>query len=109
MAHWFWGAFFAVLGGLVVGAINFLLSRAVLRKNAEMFSGFSVLRQLLQVAYLVMLYLVAPKTPWGLMPLLVGGAIGISVAMFFSTATLVKENEKRRHAAEEQTQEREVE
>lgn len=96
MSFWLWGAVFAFLGGAAVGFVNYLLSRLVLCKKTEWFSFISVARQLLQVGYLVILFFIAPHTPWEQLPLLVGGALGITLTMFFFTARLMKLNDSRR-------------
>lgn len=96
VSFWLWGAAFAFLGGVGVGTVNFLLSRQVLCKKAEWFSFISIARQILQVGYLVLLFFVAPYTPWGQLPLLAGGVLGLTGAMFFFTWRLMKLNDSRR-------------
>ncbi len=90
MSFWLWGASLAFLGGALIGWINYLLSDAALKKKPGMFSFTFIGRQTLQVGYLVLLYFLAPHTPWSMLTLLLGGALGMTVSLIFFTSRLTK-------------------
>lgn len=89
MEHWMIGAALAALGGVLISYFSYLLSRQVLQKKPSLFSAVTVPRQIIQIGYLALVYLVQPMTPWGLVELLVGAAAGLTVAMFFFTKALL--------------------
>lgn len=90
MTLWFWGFLFALLGGGAVALLNYLFSRAVLLRKPAFFPSFSVIRQILNIGYLVFLWFIYPKTPWDVTPLLFGGVLGVTGPMFFFTARLAR-------------------
>ena len=90
MEHWLVGGGLAALIGLAIAAVNYKISLTVLRKKPELVSVMSLPRQVLNVAYLLFVYLVAPYTPWDRMALLIGAAIGMTGSMFFFTWKLLK-------------------
>lgn len=89
MEHWLVGALLAGLGGVLISYLNYLLSRQVLKKKPSLFSAVTVPRQIIQIGYLAVVYFLQPMTPWGLVELLVGAAVGLTVAMFFFTKSLL--------------------
>lgn len=90
MEHWLVGGVVAALVGLVISGVNYKLSLSILKKKPELVAAMSAPRQILNVAYLLLVYLVAPYTPWDLMALLIGAAIGMTGSMFFFTGKLLK-------------------
>lgn len=90
MDHWLVGAGLAAVLGVLISAGNYLLSKRILEKKPSMLSVASVPRQIINVAYLLVVYLAAPLTPWGLTELLVGAAVGLTGAMFYFTGKLLK-------------------
>ena len=90
MSFWLWGALLAFCGGALISFFNYLLSRAVLQYKATFYTAFSVVRQIFQIGYLVVLYFVASYTPWDALILLVGGVLGITLPMFFFTWRLLR-------------------
>ncbi len=94
MSFWLFGVLFSLFGGCLISFLNYLLSRYILIKKEKFFSAFGIIRQIFNVGYLVILYFIAPKTPWDLFYLLIGGALGITLPMFYFTAKLVKLSEK---------------
>lgn len=106
MEHSMVGAILAALIGVVISYLSYLLSKTVLKKNPSLFTAVSVPRQIIQIGYLALVYFVQPFTPWGLMELLVGAALGLTVAMFFFTKSILAQmNQKTSSAEEEQTAE----
>lgn len=89
MEHWLVGALLAGLGGVLISYLSYLLSRQVLKKKPNLFSAVTVPRQIIQIGYLAVVYFLQPMTPWGLVALLVGAAMGLTVAMFFFTKSLL--------------------
>ena len=65
-------------------------------KRPSMYVGMQAVRQLVQIAYLVILFLFGRHTPWNPIWLLVGGAVGITLPMFYFTYRLVKFNDSLR-------------
>jgi hypothetical protein len=90
MSHGVVGLAVALLGGVLVGFINYLLTGPLLRRKASLYAAFSVVRQILHIGYLVALYLAAPYTPWDRLYLLIGGVLGMTVSMAVFTAKLVR-------------------
>lgn len=90
MSHGLFGLAVALLGGVLVGLVNYILTAVVLRRKASLYATFSVVRQLLHIGYLVALYLLAPYTPWDRLYLLIGGVLGMTVSMVVFTARLVR-------------------
>lgn len=85
------GVVFGVLTGAFVSALNYLVSRTVLRKKPKLYTLTPVARQVINVGYLIALYFLSPSLPWGRTLLLFSGVTGITVSMIFFTFRLVKE------------------
>lgn len=90
MDHWLVGGVLAALVGVLISLLNYKISLYVLQKKPELLSMMSIPRQLIHIIYLVIVYMVAPMMPWGLMELLVGAALGLTGAMFYFTQKLLK-------------------
>lgn len=90
MEHWLVGAVLAGVGGVLVSAGNYMLSKWILQKKPGMLAMISMPRQIINVAYLLVVYLVSSLTPWQPVALLVGAAVGLSGAMFYFTGKLLK-------------------
>ena len=90
MDHWLIGGILAAAVGVLLSWGNYLLSRMLLRKKPELLSMITLPRQIINIAYLVVIYFLADKTPWGLMPLLIGAAVGLTGAVFLFTRQLLK-------------------
>ena len=56
------GAVIAAAVGLLIAFANYIFSKKVLLKAPEKYSGSFVIRQILQVAYLVLVYFIGSKT-----------------------------------------------
>ena len=87
------GAIITFVLGFAVAGLNFLLSKAILTKQPDKYAFSTILRQLIQVLYIVAVYFVAEKTPWDMMYMLVGAVLGVTLPMFFFTQRLVKIND----------------
>lgn len=87
------GAVIAFILGAGIAAANYFFSRHMLKKHPSNYASSQMVRQISQIAYLVILFFVGSYTPWDRNWLLVGGCIGITVPMFYFTWKLVKLNE----------------
>lgn len=96
------GAALAFAVGAAIAAANYVFSRYMLMKRPSMYVGMQAVRQVVQVVYLVILFLFGRHTPWDPIWLLVGGALGITLPMFYFTYRLVKFNDSL-HGKEEST------
>ena len=89
-----------IIGGVIAAAVgsliafaNYIFSKKVLLKAPEKYSATFVVRQVLQVAYLVLVYFIGSKTQIAdLVFLLVGAVAGMTVPMFFFTKKLLSVN-----------------
>ena len=78
----------------MIAIANYIFSKKVLLKAPEKHSGSFVIRQILQVAYLVLVYFIGSKTQIAdLAYLLVGAVAGMTVPMFFFTKKLLLLND----------------
>ena len=64
------------LGGAVVAGLNALLSARLLDKKPAAFASFSAVRQLFNVAYLVLVFFGSRALGWDVTAPLVGAALG---------------------------------
>ena len=87
------GAVLAFLIGVGISAINFAISKYFVKHKPEHFAAVQLVRQPIQIAYLLLIYFFAAYTPFDRLWLLVGGALGITVPMLFFTVKLVKLND----------------
>ena len=83
----------AFIVGVGVAAVNYSLSKFMLKKHPDMYAGGQIVRQIIQIGYLVLLFTLGGYTPWDPVWLLLGGCLGITVPMFFFTYKLVKQND----------------
>ena len=79
--------------GVLLATVNYYLSRYIMRNSTKGLAPFSFLRQLINIGYMVLLFLVADSLPWDIMPVIVGGALGITLPIFFFTKKLIAEAE----------------
>lgn len=88
------GAVIAAAVGFLIAFINYAFSKRMLLKAPEKYSATFVARQILQVAYLVLVYFIGSKTQIAdLAYLLVGAVAGMTIPMFFFTKKLVSLND----------------
>lgn len=88
-----------LIGGLLAFAVgaalaygNFRLTKNMLLKKtgASGVGAVSILRQVINVGYLVLVYFLAPKLPCSMIALLVGAVLGLTIPMFLFTFRLTK-------------------
>ena len=87
----------AAAAALLVGAaISFadykILEFFISRKQSNPAVG-SFVRQIINIAYIFLLYFIGKKTGLDVRFLLIGGAIGITVPSFFFTARILKKQD----------------
>lgn len=99
------GAVAAFAVGAVICFGNFKLSEFFLKKHKDRFKYVSFIRQFIQVLYILVLFFVAPYTPWDRTFLLIGAALGITLPMFPFTYKLLKTNNSDRVQTEKEKEE----
>jgi len=87
------GAILTFCVGVAIAAGSYAFSRYVLKRKAKQYAILQIVRQWVQIAYLVVLFLVGKHLPWDTSWLLVGGCLGITLPMFWFTYRLVKLND----------------
>lgn len=93
MNHNIIGAAAAFAAGAVIAFINYLISKKVLVKAPEKYSLITVVRQIIQVGFLALTYLLGTKIQFAdVTYLLVGAVVGVTVPMFFFTKKLLDLN-----------------
>lgn len=88
------GAVAAAAIGFLISFINYTFSKKALVNTPDKFPATFMVRQFLQVAYLVVVYFIGAKTAVAeLMYLLIGAAVGMTVPTIFFTKKLLALNE----------------
>ncbi len=87
------GALICLVIGSGVAFINYLISKHTLIKSPKNFSAVTVLRQFVQVGFLVLVYFIGRNLPYDVLYLLIGAVLGITISMFYFTKKLLKLNE----------------
>ena len=86
------GALLAFLGGCVISYVNYRINLYALRRRTSLLATLSAVRQLLSVAYFVLVYALTRALPWGLAPLL-GAAVGLTVPSVLLAMRLARKND----------------
>ncbi len=92
MENDFIGAAAAFAAGVLISFCNYKISEYFLKNCPDKFSFVSVVRQLIQVLFIVALFFGAKYTPWDRTFVLLGGALGITIPMLIFTSRLLKTN-----------------
>lgn len=83
----------AAAAGVVIAFVNYLLSRQVLLKSPDKYALITVVRQAVQVGFLVAVYFVGKRlTGTDITYLLVGAVLGMTVPMLLFTKKLLALN-----------------
>lgn len=90
MENAFVGGALAFAVGAAVAVGNFLITQKFLKSKNSSLGAVSMIRQLVNVGYFVLLYFLAEHLPWDVFPLLIGGALGITLPMLILTPVLMK-------------------
>lgn len=89
----FFGAALAFVLGAAIAGMNYGLSKTVLKKWPEHYAFTMLIRQILQIGYIILVFLLGEYTPWERLWLLAGAALGVTLPMICFTFMLVKLNE----------------
>ncbi len=76
--------------GVGLAFVNDLIARFFMKKGTNGISASFLLRQLICVAYLVILYVIGQKTAYNPFMLLIGGALGVTLPLLYFTPRLLK-------------------
>ena len=87
------------LGGAVVAGLNALLSARLLEKKPAAFASFSAVRQLFNVAYLVLVFFGSRALGWDVTAPLVGAALGLTALSMVFAMLLARRNDKKSKSA----------
>ena len=94
MNHNLIGAIVGAIAGVVIALINYIFSKKVLINAPEKYSLITVVRQILQVGFLVVVYFTGTKTQLAdPVYLLIGAVLGMTVPMIYFTKKLLLINE----------------
>ncbi len=85
-------ALLALLGGGVMAYLNYMITGMLIKCKPEFVAAGSVIRQVINVAYLAAVYFISSELLSSVLYTLVGAVIGLTVPMFFFTFRLVKKN-----------------
>ena len=97
-------AVIAAAVGFLIAFVNYIFSKKMLLKAPDKYSVTFVARQILQVAYLVLVYFIWSKTQIAdLIYLLVGAVAGMTIPMFFFTKKLLAFNDAMKTKKEDET------
>lgn len=78
-------------GGLI-GLLNYRLGRKVLLTAPDRYAIASLVKQVMNIALLVICYVVGVRTPLSVAALLVGVVVGITISTVWFTMLLLKVN-----------------
>ena len=84
----------AFLCGTAISFVDFRISKYFLRRGEQKLAVSSMLRQTLNVAYLVILFLLAQHFGLRTWLLLLGGALGLTIPSVLFTAKLLKASDR---------------
>ena len=102
MNHNITGALITAAAGLFIAFANYLISEKALTKAPQKYSLVTVVRQALQIGFLVAVYLVGTRIDSvEITYLLVGAVVGMTLPMLYFTKKLLKVNEKASEAKKE--------
>lgn len=93
----FGAALFFIIGAVIAFG-NFKLSDFFLKNKKDKFSYVTLIRQAVQIAYIIIVFFAAKYTPWDRTYLLIGGALGITLPMFIFTSLLLKTNKTEKNS-----------
>lgn len=85
----------AAIAGVFIAFLNYTLSKVVIEKSPDKYSAVTILRQVIQIGFLVAVYFVGKKTETiNLTYVLIGAVVGMTVPMLFFTKKLLSVNDK---------------
>lgn len=88
------GVIVAIIVGFLIAFTNYILSKMVLLKAPEKYSLITVVRQIFQIGFLVLVYFIGDKIQTvNTIYLLVGAVVGVTVPMIYFTKKLLLLNQ----------------
>lgn len=88
------GVIIVVLCGFIVAVLNYFLSKTVLKKAPAKYSLITIVRQVLQIGFLVIVYFAGTKIQEvSSTCILVGAVLGMTVPMVYFTKKLLSINQ----------------
>ncbi len=90
------GAVITFALGVGIATLNYCISKYFLVKNPDKFAMTTVVKQIFNVGYLVVVYMLGDFLPFKLSYLLIGAVLGITLPMFIYTRKLLQLNEVKR-------------
>ena len=84
----------AFAGGCLVSVINAALTKRAFDKKKDTFGKFFAFRQVLNVAYLIVIYLLGQNSPENITNLLLGAAIGLTIPSIILSTRMSKQYAK---------------
>ena len=85
----------AFFGGAVLAYLNYLISKAFLRRPKGGLTLPTLLRQTISIGYLAALYLLAEPLGWNPWALLIGGALGVTIPSLILTALMLRQPQQK--------------
>ena len=86
----FVGMFLAFILGLLIGVLNYRISMLIISKKPDFLAVANIIHQAIAIVFLLVLYFAGPFTPFNRYYMLIGGVIGITVMIVFTTVKLLK-------------------
>ncbi len=94
MSHNIIGAVLAALAGFLVAFANYIFSKKLLVKAPEKYAFISVVRQILQVGFLIIVYFVSARIETvNIIYPLVGAVLGMTLPMIYFTKQILLVND----------------
>ncbi len=78
--------------GIGISALNYLISKKMLLNHSDKYSYVTIIRQIIQVAFLVAVYVLAVVFKLNPVYALIGGVLGNTSSMVFFTKKLLNVN-----------------
>ena len=88
------GAIVAFAGGTLVATINYLISKRALGKKPNAFAVVFIIRQAINVAYILGAYFLAPITTFNTWYFVIGAVMGATLPSIFFTKKLLATSNK---------------
>ena len=95
MSSWLPAALAGFALGTAVSAVNYLVSRRVLRTKPASYPSVSILRLALSAGAMLLVCLLGPRFGWNTVAMLVALAAGLTLPSFYFTFLLMKEQNVR--------------
>ena len=88
------GALIVAFSGLIIAFINYRISLYILTKMPNKYSFATIIRQVIQITFIVGVYFIGEALELNIIYLLIAAALGTTMPMFLFTKKLLKFNSK---------------